>query len=83
VLRKHGDYGPLTNLFPAEAEAWAKEAGVNAGDCLAFRLERPGLRAEVVLAQVGPDRRAGRSFKIVRVNNVKQLAEPAPTSTTE
>ena len=49
VLRREGQFGALTNLFPAEAKTWAKQAGVSPEDCVAFKLERNGLRAEVVL----------------------------------
>lgn len=90
VLRKHGDYGPLRKLFPAEAETWAKAAGVNPDQCVAFKLERKGLRAEVVLvkpsnlnpsprqseaAAAGQPSTSEQSYRIVRVNNVKQLAD--------
>lgn len=79
VLRKEGAYGRLKEVFPAEAEAWATQANVNAADCVAFKLERHGLRAEVVvLKPSSPD----ALYRIVRVNNVKQLAE-ANVSTTE
>jgi len=72
VLRKHGRYGPLKELFPAEAETWAKRAGVNPDDCVAFKLERAGLCAEVVLYKpANPE----SPCLIVRLNNVKQLAE--------
>ena len=67
-LKKHAIYGSLKHLFPTEAEAWTKQAGVNPDDCVAFRLDRNGLRTEVVLA------RGGQNYRIVRCNNVKQLA---------
>ena len=68
VLKKHATYGPLNQLFPAEAAAWAKQAGVNPDDCVAFKLEQNGLKSEVVLVL------ENQSLKIVRCNNVKQLA---------
>lgn len=80
VLRKHGDYGPLRKLFPAEAEAWAKSAGVIADDCVAFKLERNGLRAEVIL--LNPSRSKAHpsasppTYRVVRINNLRQLADP-------
>jgi len=87
VLRRDGTFGALTNLFPAEAEQWARQAGVNPGDCVAFKLERHGLRAEVVLARPSTLNSLARrneaetaqpstSFRFVRCNNVKQLAMP-------
>ncbi len=68
VLKKHASYGPLKLLFPSEAVAWTKQAGVKAEDCIAFRLERNGIRAEVVLVH------EGEIFRVVRCNNVKQMA---------
>jgi hypothetical protein len=83
VLQREASFGPLTNLFPAEAENWAKQAGVKPEDCVAFKLERNGLRAEVVLAeeqevrgQRTEDRgQPERHYRILRCNNVKQLAQ--------
>ena len=85
VLRRDGQFGPLTNLFPTEAKAWAKQAGVKAEDCVALKLERNGLRTEVVLVKPStlnsqPSTREA-SYRIVRVNNVKQLAESKPLTT--
>jgi hypothetical protein len=68
VLQREGSFGPLTNLFSAEAGKWAKQAGAKPEDCVAFKMERAGIRAEVVLL------RAGQTFRIVRCNNVKQMA---------
>ncbi len=79
VLRKRGDYGPLRKLFPAEAETWAKQAGVNPEDCVAFKLDRNALRAEVVLVKPSTlnsqPSTGGAPYRILRLNNVKQLAE--------
>ena len=85
VLKREGTFGPLTNIFPAEAEAWAKQAGVKPEDCVAFKMEKNGLRAEVVLAS---GQKAGANsqkssvishqssvLRVVRLNNVKQLAD--------
>lgn len=68
VLQRDGAFGSLTNIFPAEAEKWARQAGAKAEDCVAFKMERAGIRAEVVLL------REGQAFRIVRCNNVKQIA---------
>jgi hypothetical protein len=86
ILNKRAQFGPLTNMFPAEASNWAAQAGVKPEDCLAFRLERNGQRAEVVLARTPgsplvPRRSSLPSFRIVRVNNVKQLAPEALSTT--
>lgn len=75
VLRQQGQFGPLTNIFPAEAQAWASQAGVKPEDCVAFKLERNGLRAEVVLAINSERKTRNAKLRIVRCNNVKQLAE--------
>ena len=68
ALQKQGTYGPLKTVFPAEGERWAQMAGVSVADCVAFRAEKNGLRAEVVLVK------EGETYRVVRCNNVKQLA---------
>jgi hypothetical protein len=80
VLKREGQFGLLTNLFPAEAHAWTTQAGVKPEDCIAFKLERNGLRAEIVLVRDSllpstlDPRPSTPDFRIVRCNNVKQLA---------
>lgn len=74
VLQRDGDYGSLTNIFPAEAKTWSNQAGVNAEDCVALKLERNGLRAEVVLVRIADSNNQIANLRIVRCNNVKQLA---------
>ena len=85
ALQRHGQYGPLAKLFPAEAEAWAAQAGVDPANCVAFRLDRGnGPRAEVVLVKPPASRdnpASAPACRIVRVNNVKPLA-PTSDSTT-
>ena len=77
VLQREGSFGPLTNLFPVEAAQWAKQAGVKPEDCVAFKLERNGLRAEVVLARPSTlNSQPSTGFRVLRCNNVKQLAQP-------
>ena len=78
-LKRQAVFGPLKELFPAEAGAWAAQAGVKPEDCVAFKLERNGLRAEVVLLR-SPDQEFrvtdhGTAFRVVRCNNVKQMAQ--------
>lgn len=81
VLGRRGQFGPLPELFPAEAEAWASQAGVKPEECVAFKLERNGLRAEVVLVKpqyfTPHTPSADEPYRIVRVNNVKQMADSA------
>ena len=72
-IRRHARFGPLAEVFPAEAQRWADTAGVPVEDCVAFRMERDNIRAEVVL------HKSPSGFRIVRCNNVKQMA-PAPKS---
>lgn len=78
VLRQRAAYGPLNKLFPAEAGGWAAQAGVSPDDCVAFKLERNGIRAEVVLLKPSnyeSEVTHGKApYRIVRVNNVKQMA---------
>jgi hypothetical protein len=68
ALKRHGAFGPLKNLFPQEAGRWAEMAGVEVDNCVAFRMERGGIRAEVVLAS------AKNSYRVVRCDNVRQMA---------
>lgn len=70
VLQREGEFGTLSDLFPAEASTWAEQAGVKPEDCVAFKLDNNGSRSEVVLV------RNNENFHIVRCNNVKQLAIP-------
>ena len=72
-LQRHGRFGPLAEVFPDEANRWAESARLPVESCVAFRMERDGIRAEVVLHQTP----AG--FRVVRCNNVKQMA-PASKS---
>ena len=71
ILKQHAQFGALLSLFPDDGPRWASLAGVNPQECVAFRLERVGLRTEVVLHV------AGRDHRLVRCNNVKQLAAVA------
>jgi hypothetical protein len=68
ALKRHAEFGTPKSLFPNEAAVWSHQAGVNADDCVAFKMQRAGIRAEVVL------RREGQAFRVVRCNNVKQMA---------
>lgn len=81
VLKRDGQFGSLTNVFPAEAETWTKQAGAKPEDCVAFKLERNGLRAEVVLTTDGRPATSGKrsSYRIVRCNNVKQMTWTSPS----
>ena len=86
VLRREGRFGPLTELFPEQAAQWSRQAGVSAADCLAFRLEKHGIVAEVVLlkspapglqdASVARSELSHVTFRVLRCNNVKQMAIP-------
>lgn len=63
-LRKQGDFGALLDIFPETGQEWASKAGVDAGDCVAFRLEDDGRVSELVV-------HTGTALsRIVRVNNV-------------
>ena len=72
VLRKNGQFGPLKEVFPKEAGRWAGLFGVKPEECVAFRAENHGIRAEVVIFTNAPQPR------ILRINNVKQLTDPRP-----
>lgn len=68
ALAKGGVFGSLKEIFPTEADRWCAQAGVRPGDCVAFRMQHHGIRAEVVLAH------EGEAYRVVRCNNVKQMA---------
>ena len=74
ALKKHGSFGALREIFPAEAAAWAAAFSVSADECVAFRMEKNGIRAEVVLLQTAD------GFRILRCNNVKQMASATSKS---
>jgi hypothetical protein len=67
-LNKGAAFGPLREIFPAQADRWSQQAGVNVDDCVAFRLERSGVQAQVVIYRNGSD------FRILRCVNVSRLA---------
>jgi len=68
ALKRHAEYGPLKSVFPKEAPVWCSQAGVNVDDCVAFKMERAGIRAEVVMLH------EGQTYRLVRCTNVKQMA---------
>jgi hypothetical protein len=74
ALRKDGQFGALREMFPTEADAWAKAFGVTADQCVAFKMKRGGLEAELVLL------REGDRFLVLRCNNVRQMAGDLPVS---
>lgn len=69
-MQKHARFGRLLDLFPDEGSRWATAAGAPADRCLAFRMERAGIRAEVVLEPTSAD------YRIIRCNNVAAMAAP-------
>ena len=73
-LRRHARFGPLAQMFPEEAKRWAESAHLAVESCVAFRMERGGIRAEVVLHQTPT------GFRVLRCNNVKQMAPPSPAT---
>ena len=50
-IRRHGRYGSLAEIFPEDASRWAESASLRVEDCVAFKLERNGMRCEVILAR--------------------------------
>jgi hypothetical protein len=68
ALKGHAKFGPLKAIFPDEAPVWCSQAGVNADDCVAFKMERGGIRAEIVLVH------EGQNYRVVRCKDVKQMA---------
>lgn len=76
ALKRHAEFGPLKSVFPQEAAAWCSQVGADANDCVAFKMERAGLRAEVVLvSNLSPATdHPSPAYRIIRCNNVKQMA---------
>jgi hypothetical protein len=68
ALKHHAEFGSLEKIFPDKAAAWCKQANANPYNCVAFKMEHDGIRAEVVLV------REGQTYRVVRCNNVKQMA---------
>jgi hypothetical protein len=67
ALKNHAQFGLAKLIFPDEYANWCQQAGVDAGDCVAFKMERGGVRAEVLLVH------DGQIYRVVRCNNVKQM----------
>lgn len=74
ILAEEGEFGPLKDLFPDQASAWLLPYGLSPDDCVAFKIQRGPLTAELVL-----HRQPDGGFKVLRANDIRQLAEPAPT----
>lgn len=72
ILIRDGDFGSVLKLFPAEALGWCQAFGVKAADCDAFRLQRGEFTAELVL-----HRQSDASYRVLRCNDIRQLANPA------
>ena len=68
ALRKEATFGPLREIFPGQADHWSQQSGIPVDDCLAFRMERHGIQAQVVIYRSGSD------FRILRCVNVSRLA---------
>lgn len=69
VMRREAQFGSLEQVFPEDALLWASNAGVRSVDCVAFRLEKNGLRAEIAIATNPVPR-------VIRINDVRQMALP-------
>jgi stress-induced morphogen len=53
ALKHHAEFGSAKSIFPAEYAGWCRRAGVNPDNCVAFKMERSGVRAEVLLVREG------------------------------
>ena len=72
ALKQRATFGSLTNLFPGEASKWAAQAGVQPEACVAFRLDHPEFRTEVVLLKQGERLRVLRCNNVTRIVNTPQ-----------
>ncbi|MBL9146094.1 MAG: hypothetical protein JNM99_20600 [Verrucomicrobiaceae bacterium] len=73
ILVKEGVFGPLSNVFPTEQARWCKAFNVRSEDCIAFKLVRDNLTAELVL-----HRESDGSYRVLRANDIRQLAASPP-----
>ena len=73
ILQESGQFGPLSEVFPAEADSWARAFSVSPDECVAFRMENGDNPAELVL------HRGANGYRVLRCNNVRQLARPPPS----
>lgn len=71
VMRREATFGSLAKVFPEDAQIWSSSSGVRADDCVAFRLEKNGIRAEIALV-------TNPTYRVIRVNNVRQMALSPP-----
>ena len=67
ALKQRAAFGSLSNLFPGEASRWAAQVGVKPEECVAFRLDHPEFRTEVVLLK------QGERLRVLRCNNVTRI----------
>jgi len=65
LLRRRGQWGPLLDVFPEEAEKWTDPVGIDPALCVAFRLDGSESRAEVVMVNQ-EDR-----MRVLRCNDVR------------
>ena len=68
ALKQHAQFGLAKSIFPDEYASWCQQAGIDADNCVAFKMERAGIRAEILLVH------EGQNYRVVRCNNVKQMA---------
>jgi len=80
LLQRKGAFGPLQEVLPAEAQDWAAKAGVRVADCVAFRLEHGGGRACRTRLGQTINSQPSTAPRILRCNNVKQLAASLSTT---
>ena len=64
-LRENGECGTLQDVFPEEARKWTDPVRVDPALCVAFRLDGPEFRSEVVLVNQ-EDR-----MRVLRCNDVR------------
>jgi len=69
LLLAKGKFGPLIEIFPQKGPKWARTAGVDSEQCVAYRLDKDNATAEVVFVKENDQ------YKIVRCNDVKRVAD--------
>jgi thiol:disulfide interchange protein len=68
ALKQYAQFGLAKSIFPDEYASWCQQAGVDADNCVGFKMERAGIRAEILLVH------EGQNYRVVRCKDVKQMA---------
>ena len=74
ILLEQGAFGTLTKIFPEKAVEWTEPYRIPPDQCFAFKLTR-----NAVTAELGLHRQPDGTFRVLRCNDIRQLALPPPS----